>query len=62
MQSLPHKLSKLDIYHWDNMEWEDEGVMSFLERRRVRVVDLDLGADSDLGVDSDSDLGADSDA
>jgi disease resistance protein RPS2 len=61
MQSLPHKLSKLDIYHWDNMEWEDEGVMSFLERRRVRVVDLDLGADSDLGVDSDSDLGADSD-
>jgi len=34
MQSLPHKLTKLCIDSWDDLEWEDEGVKSFLERVR----------------------------
>ncbi|CAD6266605.1 unnamed protein product [Miscanthus lutarioriparius] len=34
MQSLPHKLTKLYIHPWDDLEWEDEGVKSFLERVR----------------------------
>jgi len=31
MQSLPHKLTKLCIDSWYDLEWEDEGVKSFLE-------------------------------
>jgi disease resistance protein RPS2 len=35
MQSLPHKSTKLVIGAdcWNELEWEDEGVKSFLERR-----------------------------
>ncbi|XP_066357592.1 probable disease resistance protein At5g63020 [Miscanthus floridulus] len=38
MQSLPHKLTKLFFfkrYYWNELEWEDEGVKSFLEQVRV---------------------------
>jgi len=38
MQSLPHKLTKLvfiERYYWNELEWEDEGVKSFLEQVRV---------------------------
>ncbi|CAD6266603.1 unnamed protein product [Miscanthus lutarioriparius] len=37
MQSLPHKLTKLVFikrYYWNELEWEDEGVKSFLEQVR----------------------------
>jgi disease resistance protein RPS2 len=39
-QSLPHKLTKLviDRYTWNELEWEDKGVKSFLERVLKRVV------------------------
>jgi len=55
MQSLPHKLTKLCIDSWYDLEWEDEGVKSFLERLCVVYSDSDSGADSYLDLVSDSD-------
>jgi disease resistance protein RPS2 len=42
VQSLPHKLTELDIDRWNKFEWEDEGVKSFVSF--LELVRADPGA------------------